>query len=115
MLYEPEKITTHITNHFHNLFSTNGVVHDLQVDNLTEGIIPNLITNEINNVLTMLPSPAEIYKAVMAMNKNGAPGRDGFGGTFYQNYWDIVKVDMIKAVLEFFTKDWLLRNFNILC
>lgn len=82
------------------------------MDNLTEEVIPNLINEEINNMLTMLPSPSEIYKAVMAMNKNDAPWPDGFGGIFYQTYWDIVKKDVINAVLEFFTKDWLLPNFN---
>ena len=97
MLYEPEQINNHVTNHFHNLFSTNNVVQDLQVENLTAEVIPNLISEEINKVLTMLPTPSETHKAVMAMNKNGAPSPDGFGRSFYQNYSDIVKEDVIKG------------------
>ncbi|CAJ2663194.1 unnamed protein product [Trifolium pratense] len=45
------------------------------------------------------------------MNKNGAPGPDGFGAFFYQTYWDIIK-DVCNAVLEFFTFNWILPNFN---
>jgi len=46
------------------------------------------------------------------MNKEGAPGPDGFGAVFFQCYWDIVKNDVINAVLEFFTRDWIVLNFN---
>ena len=112
MLLEPEQISNHITNHFKNIFSTNFVVQDLQVDNIIKDVIPSLVTNDINNMLSLLPSPAEIYNAVLAMNKDGAPGPDGFGASFYQTFWDIVKEDVIKVVLEFFTKDWILPNFN---
>ena len=87
-------------------------MQDLQVDSLTEGVIPKLITDDMNNMLTMLPSSDEIHKVVTSMNKNGAPGPDGFGGTLYQTYWNIVKDDVINAVLEFFTNNWLLPNFN---
>jgi hypothetical protein len=49
----------------------------------------------------MLPSHSEIKAAVFALNKDSAPGPDGFGAFFYQHYWDIVKDDVINAVLEF--------------
>ena len=111
-LTDPEQIARHITNHFQNLFSSNFVMQDLQVDNLTKGVIPKLISDEMNNMITMLPSSDEIHKVVTSMNRNGAPGPDEFGGTFYQTYWNIVKDDVINAVLEFFTNDWLLPNFN---
>jgi len=32
--------------------------------------------------------------------------------SFFQTYWDIISIDVIKAVLEFFTNSWLLPNFN---
>jgi len=67
----------------------------------------------VNNLLTKLPTPIEIHHAVLAMNKDGAPGSDGFGAVFFQTYWEIVKTDVINAVLEFFTRDWILPNFNV--
>lgn len=44
VLTEPDQISSHITNHFQNIFSSNFVVQDLQVEELIDGVIPNLIT-----------------------------------------------------------------------
>lgn len=63
-------------------------------------------------MLTMLPTPDEIFNAVSSLKKESAPGPDGFGANFYQTYWSIVKQDVINAVLEFFSKDWLHPNYN---
>jgi hypothetical protein len=77
-----------------------------------EEVIPPLVTDEINNLLTATPSNSEIKAAVFALNKDSAPGPDGFGAFFYQHYWDIVQMDVINAVLEFFTTSWILPGFN---
>jgi hypothetical protein len=84
----------------------------LQESLLAEEVIPSLVTDEINVVLTMLPSHDEINAAVFALNKDSAPGPDGFGAYFYQHYWDIVNLDVINAVLEFFTSNWIMPGFN---
>jgi len=34
----------------------------------------------------MLPSMEEIHNAVFNMNKEGAPGPDGFGAIFFQSF-----------------------------
>lgn len=62
--------------------------------------------------MTMLPSHQEIKAAIFALNKDSAPGPDGFGAFFFQTYWDIIKEDVVKAVLEFFTTSWILPGFN---
>lgn len=105
LIIEPDQISSHITNHFQNIFSSNFPVQDLQVDELIDGVIPNMINEDSNHILTMLPTPQEIFQAVCSLKKDSAPGPDGFGASFYQNYWEIVKNDVINAVLEFFTKD----------
>ena len=46
------------------------------------------------------------------MNGDGAPGPDGFGGHFYHTFWDIIEVDVIQSVQEFFTTGVLPPNFN---
>jgi len=65
-------------------------------------VIPKLITNDINVVLTILPSHQKIKAEVLSLNKDSAPGPDGFGAFFFQYCWKIIKVDVINAVLEFF-------------
>lgn len=112
MITEPNLISSHITNHFKNIFSTNFSVQDLQVQELLDGTIPNMINEEMNQLLTRLPTQLEIHKVVMDMNKDGAPGPDGFGAVFYQSFWDIIKLDVTNAVLKFFKRDWILPNYN---
>jgi hypothetical protein len=63
-------------------------------------------------MLTVLPSYDEIKSAVFSLNNDSAPGPDGFGACFFQTYWDIVKQDVINAVLQFFMSGWLPPNFN---
>jgi hypothetical protein len=60
----------------------------------------------------VLPSHSEIKAAVFSLNKDSAPGPDGFGAFFFQHYWDIIKLDVTNAVLEFFTSSWILPGFN---
>jgi ribonuclease HI len=109
VLTDQNQISEHIVNYYKNLFSTNIV---LQEQLLADEVIPNLITNEVNSLLTALPSHQEIKAAVFALNKDSAPGPDGFSAYFYQYFWDIVHVDVSNAVLEFFTSGWILPGFN---
>jgi hypothetical protein len=94
---------------YKNLFCTNLV---LQEPILAEEVIPKLITDDINVLLTLLPSIHEIKAAVYALNKDSAPGPDGFGAFFFHHYWDIVKTDFANAVLQFFTSSWIMPCFN---
>jgi hypothetical protein len=91
------------------LFSTNFVLQDSR---LVDEVIPHLVTDDVNEILTMLPSAEEIKAAVFALNKDSAPGPDGFGAFFFQHYWEIVHKDVINPVLEFFTSGWILPGYN---
>jgi len=110
VITDPEQISEHISNHFKQLFSTNFSV--LQDCTLVEEVIPTLVDDQTNNLLTLITSKAEIKNAVFSLNGEGAPGPDGFGGFFFQHYWSIVKLDVINAVKDFFINNWLTSNFN---
>ncbi|GAU38423.1 hypothetical protein TSUD_396030 [Trifolium subterraneum] len=60
----------------------------------------------------MLPSHQEVKAVVFALNRDSAPGPDGFGALFFHHFWDIVSSDVINAVFEFFTSSWILPGFN---
>jgi len=34
------------------------------------------------------------------------------GAFFFQHYWNIIKEDVIAAVLQFFTTSWILPGYN---
>jgi len=108
-LSDQNLIANHAVNYFKSLFCTNIVLQDSL---LVDEVIPNIVTDNTNQMLTMLPTSDEIHKAVFSLNKEGAPGPDGFGAIFFQTYWDIVKSDVEKAVLQFFTSGWIMPNFN---
>ncbi|MCI36501.1 RNA-directed DNA polymerase (Reverse transcriptase), partial [Trifolium medium] len=63
-------------------------------------------------MLTLMSSDLEIHDAVFSMNKNSAPGPDGFGAFFFQSYWEIIKHDVSMAVMDFFSSGCLLPNMN---
>ena len=84
---DPNIISNHIVNYYSNLFSTNSFLQD---DSLVEEVIPSLIDENTNNLLTMIPTEDEIKSTVFGKNGEGAPGPDGFGACFFQNYWSIV-------------------------
>ena len=50
---------------------------------MVEEVIPSVITDRINNMLTSLPNPDEIKSAVFSLNHDSAPGPDGFGALFF--------------------------------
>jgi hypothetical protein len=102
-------IANHVVNFYKNLFCTNFVLQDSL---LAEEVIPKLVNDDINALMTVLPSHVEIKAAVFALNKDSAPGPDGFGAYFFQTYWDLIKTDVCNAVLEFFTSSWILPGFN---
>jgi hypothetical protein len=52
----------------------------------------------------------EIRKTIFLMNKNRAPGLDGFSAGFYQHAWPIIGGDVVEGILEFFLPGRLLRE-----
>jgi len=109
IITDPNIISNHIVNYYNNLFSTNPFLQD---DSLVEEVIPSLIDENTNNLLSMIPTEDEIKSVVFGMNGEGAPGPDGFGACFFQNYWSIVHKEVSEGVIEFFTTGWLHSNFN---
>lgn len=102
-------ISNHVVVHFNNLF--NSTSYFVCVDRITE-VVSNLIISNINSMLTNLPSMEEIHHVVFALNPNNALRSDGFRDLFFQKNWEIIKYEVVKVILEFFTSNWLFLNFN---
>jgi hypothetical protein len=98
-----------VVNYYKNVFCTNTVLQDQL---LVEEVIPNLVTDNVNALLTMIPSDEEIKNAVFSLNKDSALGPDGYVAFFFQHYWEIVHEDVVKVVLQFFISGWILPNYN---
>ncbi|GAU50480.1 hypothetical protein TSUD_409650 [Trifolium subterraneum] len=109
VITDQNQLADHVVDYFKNVFCTNTVLQDQL---LVEEVIPSLIDDNVNTLLTLIPSRDEIKNAVFSLNKDSAPGPDGYGAFFYQKYWEIIHDDVVKAVLQFFTTGWIMPNFN---
>jgi len=47
-------------------------------------------------------SPDEISKALFSMDMNSSPGPDGFGPSFYKNFWPALREDVLHLFKCFF-------------
>lgn len=52
-------------------------------------------------MLDEFPTENEIKQVVTDLNEDSCAGPDGFHGFFYNKYWNIIKNDLIQAVLYF--------------
>ncbi|XP_019430691.1 PREDICTED: uncharacterized protein LOC109338019, partial [Lupinus angustifolius] len=104
-LLHTQEIDNHVLSYFTNLYASKNIT---QPSNLIECVIPKLVTQDDNNMLSRIPLDDEIRAAV----GEGAPGPDGFGGCFFQDFWDIVGPDVCLSVIQFFTQGWILPNLN---
>jgi len=106
---DQREIENHVVSYFQGIFATH---NDCGTNDLIDKTVPTLVTVEENNMLTLMPAVDEIKKAVFDMNADGAPGPDGFGGYFYQHFWDIVAADVVSSVQEFFCTGVIIPNLN---
>ena len=56
--------------------------------------IPQVLVEE-NCLLSAPYTKEEIRKSVFQIEHNKVPGPDGFPAEFYQNFWDVVKPDLL--------------------
>jgi hypothetical protein len=95
VITDPMAIEMHILSYFQAIFSMD---NNCVQNNLVTDTIPSLVTDDENDMLLCLPMCEEIRDAVFSLNGDGAPGLDGFGGHFFQTFWDIVGTDVIQSV-----------------
>ena len=106
---EQTDIEQHVLHYFQNIFSVD---NNCITSNLVSRTIPSVVSEEDNNALLRLPLRDEIKSAIFDLNGDGAPGPDGFGGHFFQTFWDIVAPDVIQSVQDFFITGVLAPNLN---
>ncbi|CAL0318886.1 unnamed protein product [Lupinus luteus] len=109
ILTKQEDISNLALRYFTDIFASPNATTPNQLINQ---VVPNIILEEENQFLIKSPSVEEIKDSVFSLNADGAPGPDGFGGGFYQNFWDVVKDDVCNSVHQFFSQGWLLSNLN---
>jgi len=99
VITDPTEIEMHVLSYFQAIFSMD---NNCALNTLVDETIPSLVTDADTHMLMRLPLSSEIKDVVFSLNGDGAPGPDGFGGHFYQTFWDIVGVNVVNSMQDFF-------------
>jgi len=80
-------------------------------------LIPNLdlsslVTNNDNDILVQPITFKELEIAVWGIEPHKTSGLDGYSASFFQKYWDIVKINLMGCITKFFRSGKLLREVN---
>lgn len=57
----------------------------------------------------------EIKVSLASIHKDSSPGPNGFNAAFYQDNWEIVGVDLVQAIDQFFITGEMTRQWNSTC
>jgi len=75
--------------------------------------IPSILDDRLNDRLVAKISEEEVRDAVFEMGGSKAPGPDGFPGSFFQSFWDIVGTEVVVAVQDFQISKFMPRDVNL--
>nr|XP_027090446.1 uncharacterized protein LOC113711482 [Coffea arabica] len=96
-LEDEDSIGQEAVGFFHSLLTAEEVsdVDDLLVH------IPRLVTEHQNDVLLGEVTMEEVKRVVFDLDKDSAPGMDGFTGFFFRHCWNFVALDILAATKDF--------------
>ena len=105
-----ENLKVFITEYYKKLFgepqqSLVSLMEDMNND------IPQLSADE-NELLVKDYSMEEVHEAISQMERNKAPGPDGFPAEFYQTFWEVIKLDLMALFASFQRGDLPLHKLN---
>ncbi|XP_023641325.1 uncharacterized protein LOC111831438 [Capsella rubella] len=107
-IHSEEGILQVISDYFSELFTSI----DGDRNTTIQTAIHPCITEEINQKLTILPSPEEIKRACFSIHADKAPGPDGFSASFFQTNWETVGPNLIIEIQSFFSSACLQTSIN---
>lgn len=73
---------------------------EVEVENQVLACIPSLVIGEMNEKLLCPILLEELKRIVFHMRKGKSLGSDGFPVEFFQEFWDIIKLDLLDVVQE---------------
>ena len=74
--------------------------------------IPHLVSVEMNEALLYSIFLTKLEKIVFNMKKGKALGPDGFTIEFFQEFWEIIKYDLLDVVQESHKNKQMLKSLN---
>jgi hypothetical protein len=105
-----ENLKNYISDYYKQLFgppaSSSCVMEESVVHDIKQ------ISADENAILIAEFAEKEVFEAISQMEKNKAPGPDGFPAEFYQTFWRVIKEDLMNMFREFHRGDLPLFHLN---
>ena len=93
---EPRVMESIAVEYFQSLFVFSNPTH---IDQVTQ-LVDEVVTQDMNMKLLHPFTTEEVKAALFQMHPSKAPGSDGMTALFFQQYWHIVGLHIIDAVLD---------------
>ncbi|XP_020686290.1 uncharacterized protein LOC110102326 [Dendrobium catenatum] len=71
-----------------------------------------MVSDDLNTMLEAEVTELEGRNVVFGLGNNRAPGIDGITSSFLKFYWEIIKVDVTRAILHFFTTNSMCESWK---
>jgi len=55
----------------------------------------------------------EVLEVVKCMNRDKAPGPDGFSLAFFQDCWDVIKTDLMRVFWDFHSQSKFVKRRSL--
>ena len=110
-LFSKEAISLEAKRYFSQLFSKEEPCSLVETRAILE-CIPQLVSDSMNRDLLRPIMLEELEKFVFGMKKGKAPGPDGFPIEFFQEFWEIIKFDLLEVVQESYQNKQMLKSLN---
>ncbi|RVW83847.1 Transposon TX1 uncharacterized 149 kDa protein [Vitis vinifera] len=107
VLNNAERITEEILLYFEKLY-----VSPIGESWSIEGLDWSPISEESAIRLDSLFTEEEIFKAIFQLDRDKAPGLDGFTIAVFQDCWDVIKEDLVRVFAEFHRSGVINQNTN---
>jgi hypothetical protein len=104
---DPNIINSHIVNFYESLFSESSSWRP-RVDNLEFEV---LSVDEAASLEDPFEE-REVREVILGMDRDKAPGPDGFTLAFFQDCWDVVKGDFMAVFADFHSHGKFVKCFN---
>jgi hypothetical protein len=104
---DPASISDHIVNFYESLFS-EPLNWRLRLDNLEF----DMLNIEEASSLEDPFEEREVMEIIKGMDRDKAPGLDGFSLAFFQDCWEVVKGDFMAVFEEFHAKGEFVKSIN---
>ncbi|GJZ17183.1 RNA-directed DNA polymerase, eukaryota [Tanacetum coccineum] len=104
---DPSNVKHEFFSHFSSWFSAPSS-HIIILDHQ----FPVRLSMDQNDDLERTITYEEIKRAVWDCGINKSPGPDGFTFEFFRRYWNVIDIDVVEAVLQFFSLSKFPRGCN---